>query len=316
MHLGQLALRSLALLAILPLAACEDDPTSPATVYVTSSNTQSVRADRGAAPSDVVLNVHRNFSAPATLTLEGVPQGVTITLASPTLAPGVDTTTMSIQAGNAAVPGTYMVFVNATSNGITDRHRVAVLVPGVEIALSTALTIIDQGETQALGVTVTGHANTAVNWSSSNTAVATVSPTGVVTAVGGGIATITATSVADATKSASATVRVPLTSGVVYSGLSAATGADLIFLIRVPTGSTKLSVTLSGGTGDADLYLGFNAIPPLSTAAACNSWNDGNEEACEIPFGTRTPTLSAGLWYIRVNAWSAFTGLTLQATVE
>jgi lysophospholipase L1-like esterase len=55
---------------------------------------------------------------------------------------------------------------------------------------------------------VTGTTTTTVTWSSSNTYIATVSPGGVVTSVSGGDAMITATSMADPTKSASCTVTV------------------------------------------------------------------------------------------------------------
>src|SRR5262245_9982337 len=59
-----------------------------------------------------------------------------------------------------------------------------------------------------LTATVTGSATTTVTWSTSNSYIATVSPAGVLTSVSGGAATITATSTADPTKSASCTVTV------------------------------------------------------------------------------------------------------------
>ena len=55
---------------------------------------------------------------------------------------------------------------------------------------------------------VTGTTTTTVTWSTSNGYIATVSPAGVVTSVSGGEATITATSMADPTRSASCTVTV------------------------------------------------------------------------------------------------------------
>ena len=59
-----------------------------------------------------------------------------------------------------------------------------------------------------LTAAVTGTTTTTVTWSTSNSYIATVSPAGVVTSVSGGEATITATSMADPTKSASCTVTV------------------------------------------------------------------------------------------------------------
>src|SRR3982751_3993172 len=59
-----------------------------------------------------------------------------------------------------------------------------------------------------LTATVTGTATTSVAWSSSNSYIATVSPGGVVTSVSGGQVTITAMSIADATKTAACRVTV------------------------------------------------------------------------------------------------------------
>jgi len=59
-----------------------------------------------------------------------------------------------------------------------------------------------------LTATVTGTATTTVTWASSDTYIATVSAGGVVTSVSGGQATISATSTADPTKSASCTVTI------------------------------------------------------------------------------------------------------------
>jgi lysophospholipase L1-like esterase len=56
--------------------------------------------------------------------------------------------------------------------------------------------------------TVTGAATTTVTWSSSNTYIATVDATGVVTSVSGGEAVITATSTVDTTKTAAARISV------------------------------------------------------------------------------------------------------------
>ena len=79
----------------------------------------------------------------------------------------------------------------------------------VAVAVSeTAYTFPTPDLYHGLTATVTGTTTTTVTWSSSNTYIATVSPAGVVTSVGGGDATITATSMADPTKSASCTVTV------------------------------------------------------------------------------------------------------------
>jgi lysophospholipase L1-like esterase len=79
----------------------------------------------------------------------------------------------------------------------------------IAIAVSeSAFTLATPDLSHPLTAMVTGTATTTVTWSSSNMYVATVSPTGVVTSVSGGDATITATATADPTKTATCTVTV------------------------------------------------------------------------------------------------------------
>ncbi|MEA2336210.1 MAG: bacillolysin, partial [Thermoanaerobaculia bacterium] len=52
-----------------------------------------------------------------------------------------------------------------------------------------------------------------------------------------------------------------LTNGVTVTGLSGATGSFTNYKITVPTGQTQLKITMSGGTGDADLYVKLGAQP-------------------------------------------------------
>lgn len=77
------------------------------------------------------------------------------------------------------------------------------------IAVSPATVTIDEGDTLQLSKSVLpANATQSVTWTSSAPAIATVSSTGLVTAVAAGSATITATSTQDATKSGTSTVTV------------------------------------------------------------------------------------------------------------
>ena len=83
-------------------------------------------------------------------------------------------------------------------------------VPVDSVSLNKASTALTVGATETLSATVlpTNATNKAVNWSSSNESVATVSSSGLVTAVAAGSATITATSQANSAKSATCAVTV------------------------------------------------------------------------------------------------------------
>lgn len=98
-----------------------------------------------------------------------------------------------------------------------------------------------------------------------------------------------------------------LTSGVPVSGLSASTGSSVNYTIAVPAGRSTLTVKIAGGSGDADLYVRFGSAP-TDTTYACRPYLSGNTETCTIS------APSTGTYYIRVKAYSTFSGVTLTAT--
>jgi vibriolysin len=98
-----------------------------------------------------------------------------------------------------------------------------------------------------------------------------------------------------------------LQNGVPVTGLSAAKGGKVNFTIDVPAGKSKLVVASSGGTGDADLYVKFGALP-TSTSYDCRPYKGGNAETCTL----NSP--KAGTWYVQLSGFSAFSGVTLKAT--
>src|SRR5687767_295827 len=91
--------------------------------------------------------------------------------------------------------------------------------PEVAITVSPATAQLTLGATQQLTATVSGSDDTGVTWSTSANSVATVSTSGLVTAVGTGDATITATADADSDKSASATITVSVDATTLTSGV-------------------------------------------------------------------------------------------------
>ncbi|MEJ7807658.1 MAG: pre-peptidase C-terminal domain-containing protein [Telluria sp.] len=90
--------------------------------------------------------------------------------------------------------------------------------------------------------------------------------------------------------------------------LSAATNTWLYFTITVPECANTLTVKTSGGTGDADLYVRFNARP-TSADATCRSTNSANTESCVVP------NPAAGVWHVGIFAYNKpIAGVTLNAS--
>jgi PKD repeat protein len=95
-----------------------------------------------------------------------------------------------------------------------------------------------------------------------------------------------------------------LSNGVAVTGLTATTGNKLNYTMVVPAGATGLKFVTSGGSGDGDLYVKFGSAPTTSSYD-CRSWATGNAETCNIA------TAQAGTYYVMVNAYSTFSGMSL-----
>ncbi len=162
-----------------------------------------------------------------------------------------------------------------------------------------------------------GGAPATVTWESSDPTVATVSATGLATAnpLNDGFAAITATLTADPSKKRSASFTVaplfiPLTSGVARTGIAGNLGDTLLFRINVPAGKDSLRITMSGGTGDLDMYVRFNAIPAYGAGNwVCRPYAAGNNESCLM----LTP--AAGFWYVWLDVYENASGASLTARV-
>lgn len=98
-----------------------------------------------------------------------------------------------------------------------------------------------------------------------------------------------------------------LKSGVPVNGLSAATGQELRFTIQVPAGNTSFLLKMSGGTGDADLYI-RRGTPPTTTEFDARPFLTGNEESVS---GTNVP---ADTYHVMIRAYEGFSGVSLLAT--
>jgi len=101
-----------------------------------------------------------------------------------------------------------------------------------------------------------------------------------------------------------------LCSGSTVTGLAASTGGwSTIYSIVVPAGSTKLTVTITGSSGDGDLYVRLGAAPTLSSYT-CRPYLTGDNETCTI----NSPT--AGTYYMGVQAYTTYSGVTLKPVIN
>lgn len=93
-----------------------------------------------------------------------------------------------------------------------------------------------------------------------------------------------------------------LENGVAKTGLAASSGSDLNYTFDVPSGATNITVTMSGGTGDADLYVKLGSTP-TDSSYDCRPYKTGNSESCTLS--------GSGTHHVRVKAYSTFSGVSL-----
>jgi vibriolysin len=99
----------------------------------------------------------------------------------------------------------------------------------------------------------------------------------------------------------------PLSNGVPVTGISDSSGGNKYYKLDVPAGQASLTFDISGGTGDADMYVKFGAAPDASTYD-CRPYKSGNAETCSFT------NPAAGTWYVMLNAYSAYSGVSLKGT--
>ncbi|MGY6588376.1 MAG: S8 family peptidase [Wenzhouxiangella sp.] len=100
-----------------------------------------------------------------------------------------------------------------------------------------------------------------------------------------------------------------LQNGVAVSNLSGGTGSEVFFTLDVPQGAENLVFQISGGTGDADLYVRRGSAPTQSTYD-CRPYLNGNNETCTFA------SPQAGTWHVMIRGFQAYSGVTLVASFD
>lgn len=78
---------------------------------------------------------------------------------------------------------------------------------------------------------------------------------------------------------------------------------------NLDAGYSSFIVNISGGNGDADLYVNF-ASPSTESVYQCRPFKNGNLETCNID------NPQAGTWFIDLKGYSSASGVTLSITAQ
>ena len=261
---------------------------------------------------------------PAAVTVQvGGTQQFTATVIGPT-----DTdVTWSASGGSVSSTGLYTAPGTAgsytvTATSILDSTKsssatvtVTTTPPPIGISINPTLASITAGGTQQFTATVTGTTNTAVTWSASG---GTISNTGLYTAPSSaGIYSVTATSVADSSKSASAAVTVSagapaIAVSVSPSSPSIQSGTTQQFTATV-TGTTNTAVTWSASGGSISSTGLYNAPASAGTYSIIAT---SVADATKSGIATVTVTAAPPVVLVAISPTSASlqTGATQQFT--
>ncbi|MEP6574448.1 MAG: pre-peptidase C-terminal domain-containing protein [Gemmatimonadota bacterium] len=299
---------------------------SPSTVSVTSG---------GSGTSVISTAVTSGNAQSVTLSASGAPTGATAGFSPNPITAGGGTR-LTLSSGSAAV-GTYSVTITGTGASATHSTTVSfvinpVVVNDFSISASPISVSVTQGGsgTSIISTAVTSGSAQAISLFASGLpvgATATLSPASISAggsstltlnsgsaAVGTFSVTISGTG-ASATHSTSIALTVvagngngnALTNGVAITGLSGANGQNTFYTMAVPAGQTSLTFNMSGGTGDADMYIRFGAQPTTSTWD-CRPFVNGNTETCAFS------NPAAGTWFVMIHGFTAFTGVSIKGT--
>lgn len=97
-----------------------------------------------------------------------------------------------------------------------------------------------------------------------------------------------------------------LTNGVPLNNLSGAKSSQTYYFVNVKKTSRKLTIQMSGGSGDADLYVRFGDQPTTSKYD-CRPYLLGNNEVCTFNLPNK------GLYQIMIRGYTAYNGVSLVA---
>ncbi|WP_440056700.1 M28 family metallopeptidase (plasmid) [Pseudoalteromonas sp. T1lg65] len=101
----------------------------------------------------------------------------------------------------------------------------------------------------------------------------------------------------------------PTPINVTHDGISVARGEWQHFSQSLSAGYNELKVTISGGSGDGDLYLNLDSEPTTSTWR-CRPYKSGNQEVCTVS------APEAGTWYMSVRGYQASSNITMTITAN
>ncbi|HEX8699269.1 MAG TPA: M4 family metallopeptidase [Myxococcaceae bacterium] len=100
-----------------------------------------------------------------------------------------------------------------------------------------------------------------------------------------------------------------LSNGVAITGISGAASSQKFYYLDVPAGKA-VTFAMSGGTGDADLYVKFGAQAGTTSGNYdCRPYISGNNETCNMPAKT-----TAGRYSVLIQGYSSYSSTSIKGS--
>ena len=139
--------------------------------FTMSASPNAISISRGASGHvTITTSVFNGFSFPITLTVSGLPSGVTASFSSTTIiAPGAGTSTLTFTVSSSTAPGVYSIMVSGTGGSLNRNTTVTLTVSNFTIAASPSSLSIMQGSsgTSTISTTTSGNFSSTVALSAS-----------------------------------------------------------------------------------------------------------------------------------------------------
>lgn len=143
------------------VTACSGEggtPTQPGTLTLLSATPAATAARGTGATFPLSIARGNGFAGDVTLSAESVPAGVTATFAPPTLTGSATASTLTLDVGGSALPGTYAITVRARGTGVAEQIvqvSLSVPTPAITLVAGSAQVSMVQGTAATVPINVT-----------------------------------------------------------------------------------------------------------------------------------------------------------------
>lgn len=223
---------------------CPGDTAAPPTPAIAITTSASAVTMNQGASQNITVTVNRtNFTSPVTLTIEGLPAGVTGAFSPASVPDGTTTSTLALSSTSTATPGTATLTIRAAGTGVTEQIATIALTVNVTGTYSLAVSPTSVALVQGASGSATVNIVRSNGFAGAVALAVTGAPSGLTATLNPTSATGNSSSLTLAASSSSTVGTHTLTITGTTAGLANQT-ATLSVQISAPPSTTSLTINL------------------------------------------------------------------------